>query len=475
VPAVLRRLAVGRGAFRGPDAVVETLQRLTTAAADVVTEFAFPSRQRPNPLLEGPTFAVQRGFPVVAAFGAVHRGEHRLEGVVVLLRDGIELVVVALGAMDGLAGEGPDDVGHHVIAVEVPGDLPVGLRLRQFLVPDEIPGSCGEKPERLDSVGGVGIKHVAGDLLGDEPAVGLVLVEGPDDVVAIGPGVGTRLVLVVTVGVAVVDDVQPGSGPPFPVVRRGQQAVDPGLVGPGIRVRDEGIHLFRTRGQPGEVQGHPADQGPTVGLRCGLEPGCREAGADEGVDRVGAWGIGSGADGRWGGRPHGRAGEGGSLQWLQRPPVPRIGDRPAGVVGPGGALLDPGPDQPERGGIERVALRRHAFTRLQSGDQPEQVAGGGIAGDEARAPGAAIPEARLLHIDAEVALLFVGSVAFETAGGQDGADVGLEVDAAVGGGREVGRSGTRRCRQCGEQRLDGDQQQGAEPRERSPGIHHRMV
>jgi hypothetical protein len=120
-------------------------------------------------------------------------------------------------------------------------------------------------------------------------------------------------------------------------------------------------------------------------------------------------------------------------------------------------------------------LRRHAFTRLQSGDQPEQVAGGGIAGDEARAPGAAIPEARLLHIDAEVALLFVGSVAFETAGGQDGADVGLEVDAAVGGGREVGRSGTRRWRQCGEQRLDGDQQQGAEPRERSPGIHHRMV
>ena len=104
-------------------------------------------------------------------------------------------------------------------------------------------------------------QHVAGELLLHEPRVRLVLVERADHVIAIGPGVAPRLVLVVAVRFAVVDHVQPVPPPALAVARRGQQPVHQLLVGVRRAVGDEGLDLFRRRRQAVQVEGEPADQG----------------------------------------------------------------------------------------------------------------------------------------------------------------------------------------------------------------------
>ena len=128
-------------------------------------------------------------------------------------------------------------------------------------------GPGGDEAERLDAVGRAGEEHVAGDLLLHEPGVGLVVVERADDVVAVGPGVRPRLVLVVAVRVAVVDDVEPVPRPALAVVRRREQPVDQLLVGVGVAVRDERVDLLRRRRQADQVEVQPADQRAAIRLR----------------------------------------------------------------------------------------------------------------------------------------------------------------------------------------------------------------
>ena len=246
----------------------------TTAAAARISPLEFRSPRR------------DRRVRVVGLVGAVDGREDRLEAVVVLLRDRVELVVVALGAVDREAHERADGVGDEVVAVEVPGDLAVDLRLGQLGVADEVPRPGGEEPERLDAVRRAGEQHVAGDLLLHEPRVRLVGVERADDVVAVRPGVRPRLVLVVAVRLAEVDDVEPVPRPPLAVVRRREQPVDQLLVRVRGRVVDEGLDLVRRRRQADQVEVQPADQRAPVGLRRRRQsPVTRQLREDEVVDR----------------------------------------------------------------------------------------------------------------------------------------------------------------------------------------------
>ena len=90
--------------------------------------------------------------------------------------------------------------------------------------------------------------------------VGLVAVEGADDVVAIAPGVGAVRVVLEAVGVGVADDVEPVAAPALAVVRRGEQAVDEFLVGVGRLVGEEGVDLFGRRRQAGQIERDAADE-----------------------------------------------------------------------------------------------------------------------------------------------------------------------------------------------------------------------
>src|SRR5205823_1975155 len=113
---------------------------------------SFPALARASPSMIA-TFAAAACFRpsssarFAAPVGAVDGGEHGLERVVILLRDRVELVVVALGAVDGQAHERADRVRHEVVAVEVPGHLPVDLRLGQLGVADEVPRPGGEEAQ----------------------------------------------------------------------------------------------------------------------------------------------------------------------------------------------------------------------------------------------------------------------------------------------------------------------------------------
>ena len=72
----------------------------------------------------------------------------------------------------------------------------------------------------------------------------LVLVEGPDDVVAIAKGVAERDVLVQTVGVCVASDIEPMPAPTFAIVRGLEQPLDDSLVGVWSRIRKERLDLI---------------------------------------------------------------------------------------------------------------------------------------------------------------------------------------------------------------------------------------
>ena len=154
---------------------------------------------------------------------------------------------MALGAVDRDARERADRVGDHIVAIEVASDLAVGLRLGHLTMADQIPGAGGDKSDRLVAVGGIWMERVTGDLLFNELGVWLVGVEGTDDVVAVGPGIGPGLVLVVAVGVAVVDNVEPVAGPPLAVLRRGEQPIDELFGGRWVGIGDKGFNLFRRR------------------------------------------------------------------------------------------------------------------------------------------------------------------------------------------------------------------------------------
>ena len=145
-------------------------------------------------------------------------GEERLQAVVVLLRNGIELVIVAAGAADGGAGEGLHRGAHHVVAVDVANSLLFDGAFADFDLSDPVERACCDEAEGDDAVLRAGVEHVAGELLPHELRERLVLVKSANDVIAIRPGVGADLVLVVAVRVTVVNDIEPVPRPSLAVV-----------------------------------------------------------------------------------------------------------------------------------------------------------------------------------------------------------------------------------------------------------------
>ena len=173
--------------------------------------------------------------------GAARR-EHAEQRRVVRLADGVELVVVAARAGDGLGLEGlPEDVD---LVVDEADLLVQGIG-GQVAVVDEPPVGGGEDrlvqaPLRIQA----GLEQVARHVLPDEAVVGEVLVEGADQVVAVAIREGDLRVPLGAVGVGVADDVHPVPRPALAEVGGGEQAVHEALVGVGPRVGLEAPELL---------------------------------------------------------------------------------------------------------------------------------------------------------------------------------------------------------------------------------------
>ncbi len=148
--------------------------------------------------------------------GFLRGSEHPVQGVVILHRDGIELVVVAASARDGQAQEAArDDVDAVVDDV--------------VLVVKKPPAES-EEPERGER--GLVLAErqaVGGDLLDDEAIKGEVGVERTDHVVAVRVRERVAPLLItreIALGVGVTGHIEPEASPAFPVSRRGQQTVN---------------------------------------------------------------------------------------------------------------------------------------------------------------------------------------------------------------------------------------------------------
>ena len=218
----------------------------------------------------------EHAFLAAADVGFMDIGEERPEGVEVPLRERVELMVVALGAAGRLAQPGRADRAHAVR--QHPLLVVLGLG----------PAFLGGQQQAVEAGAHLGLdvgvrQQVARHLLQGEAVEPLVLVEAPDDIVAVGPDV-TRGVAVVADGVGVAHDIEPALGETFAVVRAGEQAFHQPGVGVGRAIGDEGIHLFRRGRQAEEVEVEAAGERAAVGLADGAETLRTQPGLDQRVD-----------------------------------------------------------------------------------------------------------------------------------------------------------------------------------------------
>ena len=158
------------------------------------------------------------------------------EAVIVVLAKRIELVVVAAGTAERetehCRGRGADDV------VELIG---FGLyAVVGFVVPHAETVVAG----RRERVVRHGIELVAGKLLDQELVVGFVLVQGPNDIVAIPPGQRFFAVALVTVALGEANNIQPVAGPALAILRTGKQAIDQSLIGVGPLIGGKGRNVI---------------------------------------------------------------------------------------------------------------------------------------------------------------------------------------------------------------------------------------
>ena len=167
----------------------------------------------------------------------LHGGEERLHAIVVALAERVELVIVAAGAAQSNAHQaGAHDVGH----------------LRELLVVAAghhlVARILAQRAQAVEPRGDQGLVFCGRDLIArqlfeEEPVVGLVVIEGPDHVVAIAPGIRPGGVVFVTVGVRIPHHIQPMLAPALAVMRALQEPFHYVLPGAGRPVVHKGHHL----------------------------------------------------------------------------------------------------------------------------------------------------------------------------------------------------------------------------------------
>ena len=204
--------------------------------------------------------------------------EEGAERVEVLLRDRVELVIVASGAAHGQA---EPDGAHGLGAI-------LGVDFGVFLVDDA--AFVGGDVAALEAGGDELIERrvgqqVAGELFDGELVERQVAVEGVDHPVAVRPDFAV-VVDMHAVRVAVAGGVEPVARAVFAVVGRGEVAIHHALVGVGRSVLEEGFDFGGLGRQAGGIESDAADEGALVFGGGGGEALFFELRQDEAVDRI---------------------------------------------------------------------------------------------------------------------------------------------------------------------------------------------
>ena len=195
-------------------------------------------------------------------------------------------MVVAAGAGDRESEEGLRDDVDLVVHVT---DLLIDRVDRLVAVFDhaEVAGAEGRLVELFFGVEPWLLQQVAGELFADELVVRDVGIEGPDQVVAVAPGLRDGGVAFAAVRIGVADEIHPVAGEVFAVAGRGQQAVDDLGESLGRGVGFEGGDFGGRRRQAGQHVGRPPDERGLVGLDGGSDARRGDLGVEETIDRAG--------------------------------------------------------------------------------------------------------------------------------------------------------------------------------------------
>ncbi len=145
--------------------------------------------------------------------------EEREHPIILGLGQRIELVIVALGALNGQTEDALAD-GVHAVEHRFHAEL---LRIDAALFVNH--GVAQEARRYSLILSWRSGKQIAGQLFDDELIVGQIAVEGVDDPIAIEPHL-PRFVFLEAVAIGVASGVEPVPAPAFAVVRAGQQALD---------------------------------------------------------------------------------------------------------------------------------------------------------------------------------------------------------------------------------------------------------
>ena len=232
----------------------------------------------PRRLLGRGELQERRGVVAVAVHRRIGSAvEERIEGVKILHRDRVVLVVVTNGAaarqpqpglhrrarpVDGVAiqellVDRPPFAGRHVAAIETGGDQ-LGL------------GRLGQQ--------------VAGQLIDREVTERLVAIERTDHPVAIGPDLA-NIVEVQPVRVAVPRHIQPMPSHLLAIVLRLEEPIDHLFVGVGGGIRQKRVDLVERWRQSGQREGDPSDQHFALVARLRPQPTTQHFAEQEPIDR----------------------------------------------------------------------------------------------------------------------------------------------------------------------------------------------
>jgi hypothetical protein len=143
---------------------------------------------------------------------------------------------------------------------------------------------CGDEK----TGGRIGSERVSRDLLADELVIRNIGVEGTDDIVAVGKGVGTLGIHLEAMRVGVADDIEPVLRPALAVMGTGEESLDD-LAHRGVRVSNRSYlecrEFLRCRRQSDQVEAKAAEKGPGVRRGRAMQAVCGKSGADEIIHR----------------------------------------------------------------------------------------------------------------------------------------------------------------------------------------------
>ena len=141
----------------------------------------------------------------------------------------------------------------------------------------------------VDSEHGIvpGRQEITGQMLGKKAIVGHVGVQRPNDVIAIPPGVGDRIIADIAPGLTKPHQVEPVFGPVLAERRTLQQFVHEPGRGIGTRIVHKRCHLLGRGRQADERDLQPADERGAIGRRRRLESAGDYLVEQEAIDRLG--------------------------------------------------------------------------------------------------------------------------------------------------------------------------------------------